>query len=252
MNMENKQLAKTDENQIMHQVITAGDLEKLSPADQAKYYMAVCKSVGLNPFTKPFDLIKLGGKLVMYANRGASDQLRSVNKISITISSRVKDGDLYIVTARATTPDGRSDESTGVVSIAGAKGDILANAYLKAETKAKRRVTLSIVGLGWLDETEVETIPGAQKQTIDLPPEEPARITVIGTDQRSSFPQDPEKPKPENLTEEDMQLLQKTMNECEINKQDVMHFCHTEFKKPFLAITQDEFKKLLEALKLIK
>jgi hypothetical protein len=86
----------------------------------------------------------------------------------------------------------------------------------------------------------------------NFPPNaEPAKITVIGTDQRGSFPQDPEKPKPENLTEEDMQLLQKTMNECEINKQDVMHFCHTEFKKPFLAITQDEFKKLLEALKLI-
>ena len=30
---------------------------------------------------------------------------------------------------------------------------------MKAETKAKRRVTLSIAGLGWLDETELETIP---------------------------------------------------------------------------------------------
>jgi hypothetical protein len=32
---------------------------------------------------------------------------------------------------------------------------------MKAETKAKRRVTLSICGLGLLDETEIETIPGA-------------------------------------------------------------------------------------------
>ena len=30
-------------------------------------------------------------------------------------------------------------------------------------TKAKRRVTLSISGLGYLDETEVESIPGAEK-----------------------------------------------------------------------------------------
>jgi hypothetical protein len=30
---------------------------------------------------------------------------------------------------------------------------------MKAETKAKRRVTLSICGLGLLDETEVETVP---------------------------------------------------------------------------------------------
>src|SRR6202020_1247291 len=32
-------------------------------------------------------------------------------------------------------------------------------AVMKAETKSKRRVTLSICGLGILDETEIETIP---------------------------------------------------------------------------------------------
>jgi hypothetical protein len=32
---------------------------------------------------------------------------------------------------------------------------------MKAVTKAKRRVTLSICGLGMLDETEVDSVPGA-------------------------------------------------------------------------------------------
>jgi hypothetical protein len=41
-------------------------------------------------------------------------------------------------------------------------GDVLANALMKAETKAKRRVTLSLAGLGWLDETELDTIPGVR------------------------------------------------------------------------------------------
>jgi hypothetical protein len=36
------------------------------------------------------------------------------------------------------------------------------NALMKAVTKAKRRVTLSICGLGMLDETEVETIPDVE------------------------------------------------------------------------------------------
>jgi hypothetical protein len=47
---------------------------------------------------------------------------------------------------------------------------------MKCETKAKRRVTLSIVGLGWTDESEIETIPDAQ--VIDgpaLPAYVPAR-----------------------------------------------------------------------------
>ena len=63
--------------------------------------------------------------------------------------------------------DGRTDESTGVVSIGNLKGDFLANACMKAETKAKRRVTLSIVGLGFLDESEAETIPNAQRVVVN-------------------------------------------------------------------------------------
>jgi hypothetical protein len=68
-------------------------------------------------------------------------------------------GDIYIVTARAKDRTGREDESTGAVPLGNLKGDALANALMKAETKSKRRVTLSIAGLGWLDETELETLP---------------------------------------------------------------------------------------------
>ena len=45
------------------------------------------------------------------------------------------------------------------------KGEALANAMMKAETKAKRRATLSICGLALLDELEVETIPNAGMAT---------------------------------------------------------------------------------------
>jgi len=47
------------------------------------------------------------------------------------------------------------------VSIKGLTGDSLCNAMMKSVTKAKRRVTLSICGLGLLDETEVDSVPGA-------------------------------------------------------------------------------------------
>jgi hypothetical protein len=82
--------------------------------------------------------------------------------ISITIASRERLGDLYLVTARAQDQTGREDESLGAVALGTLKGDALANALMKAETKATRRVTLSLAGLGWLDETEIATIPGAR------------------------------------------------------------------------------------------
>src|SRR5690606_34807847 len=126
------------------------------------------ESLGLNPFTKPFEYINLNGKLTLYAKRDATDQLRAINGVSVEITSReMHDNGIYVVTARARTPDGRTDEAIGAVSVAGLKGEALANAIMKAETKAKRRVTLSICGLGWLDETEVADVPDARTATVD-------------------------------------------------------------------------------------
>lgn len=153
--------------EIMERVLLAGDLAKLSPADRVTYYARVCESLGLNPLTKPFDYLQLSGRLVLYANRTATDQLREQRGISLTITSRDSVGDVYVVTVRAVGADGRTDESTGVVSLDRLGGDALANALMKAETKAKRRVTLSICGLGWMDETETETVPQARRIGVD-------------------------------------------------------------------------------------
>lgn len=142
----------------IEQVLVTGDLAKLTPAQRVSYYNAVCKSLDLNPLTKPFAYISLNGKLVLYALKDCTEQLRNNRAVTIAIPAREVVEDCYVVTARASLPSGRSDESLGAVSIGGLKGEARANALMKAETKAKRRVTLSICGLGMLDETEVETI----------------------------------------------------------------------------------------------
>lgn len=150
----------------IERVLVQGDLAVLTPDQRTTYYQRVCESIGVNPLTKPFAYIPLNGKLTLYALKACTEQLRKLHSISVTIASREKLEDIYIVTARATMPDGRCDESIGSVTIAGLNGDALANALMKAETKAKRRVTLSIAGLGMLDESEVATIPGATPVTV--------------------------------------------------------------------------------------
>jgi hypothetical protein len=154
---------------LLEKVVIGGDLSKLEPAERLQYYASVCKSVGLNPLTQPFEYINLNGKLRLYAKRDATDQLRSNKGISIQIVGRELIGEIYVVTARAVMP-GREDEATGAVNVQGKRGDDLANAYMKAETKAKRRVTLSIAGLGLLDESELDSIdPEAPAPTNDRP-----------------------------------------------------------------------------------
>jgi hypothetical protein len=145
--------------EVLEQVLIGGDLSGLTSQQRADYYGAVCRSLGLNPLTKPFEYLTLNGKLRLYALRDCADQLRRLHGISIYITNRERLQDLYVVTARAKDHTGREDESTGAVALGTLKGDALANALMKAETKAKRRVTLSLAGLGWLDETELATIP---------------------------------------------------------------------------------------------
>lgn len=154
------ELVKLDEQMsIVEQVVVSGDLAKLTSEQRVIYYRQVCESTGLNPFTKPFDYIVLNGKLTLYANKGASDQIRSLRGISIASVETTEREGLLIVRAKAVTMDGRTDESTAAISIAGLRNLELANAIMKAETKAKRRVTLSIAGLGFLDTGEGDDAP---------------------------------------------------------------------------------------------
>jgi hypothetical protein len=161
-------IAEKEEFELIEQVVMQGDLSKLNPKQRVMYYNKVCESTGLNPLTRPFDYITLNGKLTLYARKDATEQLRQLKGISITkLEARVVE-DLYIVTATAVTSDGRQDQATGAVCIGNLKGEQRANGIMKAETKAKRRVTLSIAGMGFTDESEVDTIPGAQKMAVDM------------------------------------------------------------------------------------
>ncbi len=149
--------------ELVERVIVNGDLSKLTASERLNYYRQVCESTGLNPLTKPFEYITLNGKMVLYALRGATDQLRAIHKVSVVESTESEREGVLIVTTKVQNADGRTDIARGAVSIANLKGEVLANAILKAETKAKRRATLSICGLGLLDETEIESIPNAVK-----------------------------------------------------------------------------------------
>jgi hypothetical protein len=60
----------------IERAVMVGDLAELNAAQRAEYYTAVCRSLGLNPLTKPFEFLTLNGKLRLYALRDCTDQLR--------------------------------------------------------------------------------------------------------------------------------------------------------------------------------
>ena len=177
-----------------------GDLSKMSSDEKLQHYRNVCESLGLNPHTKPFGYITLNGKLTLYALRAATDQLRSLHGVSVVETKNVVQNGIVTVTCVVRDKCGREDSDIGCVNISGLSGDALANAFMKAITKAKRRATLSLCGLGWLDETEVETL----------------RDAVISAPERHhEHKKDAEKPKEQNLIDSKPSSVVPVVNEME-------------------------------------
>jgi hypothetical protein len=170
-----------DPSRALETVLIQGDLSVLSVEERVFYYREVCESLGLNPLTKPFDYIRLNNQLVLYCRRDGTDQLRKLHKISIRLGDARTIEGVYIMGAHATDAAGREDAATGAVPIAGLSGEKLANAMMKAETKAKRRVTLSICGLGMMDETEIPVEASTRQAT------RPAAISRKPADDLSDF-----------------------------------------------------------------
>lgn len=157
--------------------VARGDWSGLDPHQRALAYTKVCEQHGLNPLSQPFAFLRLNGKEVLYATRGATDQLAAMHKLTRKIVDGPKVVDIAgtkvaLCVAEATHPNGRSETATATLPLVDP-----VNLYMKLETKAKRRVTLSILGLGILDEQELDTIPEAAKG--DAPQVDAAQLADV-------------------------------------------------------------------------
>lgn len=164
METQDLQVQDSQDFEAMQRLLLRGDISKMTFEQKLNYYNLLCKSLGLNPLTRPFEFIVLSGKEVLYAKKDCTDQLRNNRNISVnSLTHEHKEAlGIYVVTAVGVLPSGRTDTGTGAVNVSKLTGDALCNAIMKAETKAKRRMTLSICGLGLLDESELDTVRGAK------------------------------------------------------------------------------------------
>lgn len=178
-----------DKNMLaIENALVRNDLSGLTPQERLTFYNKICESVGLNPLTKPFSFLKLQGKDVLYATKDATEQLRKIHGVSTQIISKGMAGDLFEVHVRARDRSGKEDEELAYVVVKGLSGADLANAMLKCVTKAKRRVTLSICGLGMLDQSELDTIDDSVKGFANNPQiENPFQKDAMPMPEESEF-----------------------------------------------------------------
>jgi len=160
---------QTLDPEIIGNLVINGDLKRLTVPQKIAFYNYKCQQAGLDPAAKPFDLLVINSKEILYANAACTQQLTNNRKLSHQITNRGLVDDIYCVFCKVTDQEGRSTENMGAVPIAGLNGEAKANAMLKATTKAIRRSVLAHCGLGVMDESEAETIPGAKSEVWTAP-----------------------------------------------------------------------------------
>ena len=159
---EKASIKKLDES-LLAKIVQSGNLAYLSESDRLVYYFSYCRQLGLNPLSRPFDYISEGEegklKISLYPNTIAASQLRDSRNVSTRIVSEeiLLDGEVYSVLVEARMGD-RTEEATGKVGIKLDKygkplsGETKAKLMKKAESQARRRATLAIVGLDAMGE----------------------------------------------------------------------------------------------------
>lgn len=156
--MENKEVSiniNTMTKEALFEVLVTGNIAKLNGQQKLDYTQALTTSLGLNPLSRPFQFISFQGKEMLYATKDCSEQLRKIHRVSVEDCNIQITDKVIIATAKVRDGLGRVDTATGVVPVPNSATD-MAVAIMKAETKAKRRATLSICGLGILDESELD------------------------------------------------------------------------------------------------
>lgn len=163
--MNTEQLSK----KTVEDIILKQDLTVLPSDEKVKYVMMLCERLGIDFAQKPFAIIKFQGQEKLYATKDCTEQLRKIHGVSVTDIKHQLLDDIFAVTVTLQDKYGKVDVATGAVPLViwdktlNAERKLTTeekcNAIMKAETKAKRRGTLSICGLGILDDSERDTMP---------------------------------------------------------------------------------------------
>ena len=182
MPQSEKNLSKTmSPEEITARIALTGNLAGLTEVEQWEYYKRYCAYLGLDPLTKPFDLLstfeknpdergKPVEKISLYANASCSAQLANNRQVTYTEPKYDHDKSLGFlkISVQASFVEGkRVVWRSGIVWLEGLKGRYLENAIKKAETQAHRRATLALCGVAMPDESEVEDIPDAKVITLN-------------------------------------------------------------------------------------
>lgn len=174
--------------------MTSGDLSRMTKQVKDQFITSLSGKIGIPPYPPPFMFaVDKRGKETLVPTKHLAQALRDKCGISTEITYQGPllmgngevDNTIYVVKVKGTLPNGRSAEDMGTGAFVGdsAVGRGKADEILKTVTKANNRVTYNLLGLGLLDETEVDSmrdrglLPQVNNQPRQLTPSLP-KVTI--------------------------------------------------------------------------
>lgn len=225
-------LVTDEEKEVLTKVLVSGDLAPLNEAQKWVYYKGLCERLGLDPFTRPFKLIKFQGKETLYADATLAEQLASLRSLTVDNIEEYIDakGNLVIKCKVYGPEQNRFITARGVVAYEALSGDAAANAQMKCETKAFRRSVLKYCGLSEYqgaedapkEGVEVEVGPAKEAPKAVLPKRRPA-ATVAKKEEAPQTPPPEREPEPGTEPETEAEEVQETEEEVDTETGEVIY-----------------------------
>lgn len=148
--------------------MTSGDLSRMPKAVKDQFITSLAVKIGVPPYPPPFMFATdKRGKETLVPTKHLAQALRDKCGISTEITyqgplvmGNEVDTSIYVVRIKGTLPNGRYAEDMGTGCFVGdtIAGRGKADEILKTVTKACNRVTYNLLGLGLLDETELDSM----------------------------------------------------------------------------------------------
>lgn len=209
--MSKKTLTQTDQPpaiapEIVSSIILRGDLSGLSEAQLTEYMVYRSRASGLDPACQPFIVLPgQDGKKQLYATKEAAAQLNQNRELSPEVSKEewLLDNTVYKVTYKVKEGVRTTEDCGAVALVVYQKGTQnrpgeyvkmspagVADAIMKAHTKAKRRAILSHCGIGTNDKEDAPLVVVDQGDGEEI---KPATATIKDRP-KAEKPKDKEQP----------------------------------------------------------
>ncbi len=158
---------------VMSKFLRTGDVIHFNDEEKLQIMHMICKRLGVDPISRPLELLKLPGtdkmpaREIWYLSATGCELIAGIWKMSFRIKEKGIEKDegvaYYVIEGKIPDTD-RVDEATAYVECGTrlTNGEVklwfgtqMANARMKAETKARRRLIRRLTGLDFIDEDDI-------------------------------------------------------------------------------------------------